>query len=173
MKHRERAALEAMLFLATQPLPLAELAKRLNVDEETVGRLVAQLEQEYAARESGLEIVPLGGGLRLCTRPELARYLLPPEQPPHLSAASLEVLVIVAYRQPVTRSQIEQIRGVRSERALASLVERDLITEAGRAEGPGRPILYGTTATFLETFGFNTLQELPSLPAQLTSKQDS
>jgi segregation and condensation protein B len=172
MKDKKRSALEAVLFLATEPLSAQELAKRLQLEETAIRELVAELAAEHEARGSGLQIVQVGGGYRLCTRPELAGFLVTPEEPPsRLSAASLEALVIVAYRQPVTRSQIEQIRGVRSERALANLVERDLVTEVGRAEGPGRPILYGTTDTFLETFGLDTITNLPPLPAQLPNTQ--
>lgn len=168
------AATEALLFLAAQPLSNEELATRLDVDPKLVDQLVAQLQKEYETRAGGLNIVRVGGGYRLCTRPELARYLIPPQKAPsRLSAASLEALVIIAYRQPVTRVQIEQIRGVRSERALSNLVERDLITEVGRLDAPGRPFLYGTTDTFLETFGLDKIQDLPPLPAQLPNTQDS
>ncbi|HOB22868.1 MAG: SMC-Scp complex subunit ScpB [Firmicutes bacterium] len=167
-----KAALEGLLFLATEPLSAKELAERLGIEESTAEELVQELAREYEAREGALEIVRLGGGYRLCTKPELGPLLAKHHEPPSkLSPAALEVLAIVAYRQPVTRSQIDQIRGVRSERALASLVERDLVTEVGRAEGPGRPILYGTTDTFLETFGLNALEDLPPLPSPLPNTQ--
>lgn len=174
MEQTMRAPLEALLFLAAQPLSTGELARRLSTTEELVEKLVEELREEYQARGSGLQIVRVGGGYRLCTRPQLARYLVPIQEPPgRLSPASLEVLVIVAYRQPVTRVQIESVRGVRSERALSTLVERDLVSEVGRLDAPGRPFLYGTTDTFLETFGLDKIEDLPPLPAPLPNTEDS
>jgi segregation and condensation protein B len=174
MERQMRAAIEALLFLAAQPLSTEELAQRLDLEERKIEELVAQLRQDYNSRGSGLTIVRVGGGYRLCTRPELVHYLIPSQAEPRgLSAASLEVLAIVAYRQPVTRVQIDQIRGVRSERALANLVERDLVVEGGRLDAPGRPFLYETSDTFLETFGLDKIQDLPPLPFTLPNKQDS
>lgn len=173
MEENLRAPLEALLFLAAQPLPSRELAERLETDDETVEKLVVELKEELVDRGSGLQLVEVGGGYRLATRPQLAPFLVPPEEPPaKLSPASLEVLVIVAYRQPVTRVEIDQIRGVRSERALATLLERDLVTEAGRMDAPGRPILWATTSTFLESFGLNSLDELPPLPKPLPNTEE-
>jgi segregation and condensation protein B len=115
--------------------------------------------------DSGLQLIEVGGGYRLCTRPEYGRYVERLREPRHfrLSQAALETLAIVAYRQPVTRPEIEAIRGVSADSAVSTLIERGLIRECGQKQAPGRPMMYGTTELFLLQFGLNRLTDLPPI----------
>lgn len=161
------AALEAVLFAAGRPLSPDELAQILRVDMATVGRLVETLQANCRQEGRGLLVERVAGGYQLCTRPDLALFVGQigrPVKTNGLTQAALEVLAIVAYRQPIGRAEIETLRGVRSDAAIASLLERDLIQETSRAAGPGRPILYGTTEAFLVHFGLDSLAELPPFP---------
>ncbi len=147
-----------------------ELADVLQVPAHEVRAMCAELAAAYDAREAGIKLVEWGGSWQLVTRPEHAVYLrrmasVPP--PPNLSSAALEVLAIIAYHQPITRYAIESLRGVQSDRAIATLLQRQLIQEVGREDGPGRPILYGTTDVFLQAFGLQSLDDLPPLPEDL------
>jgi segregation and condensation protein B len=156
-------ALEALLFVAEKPLARAEIARALGCDRETVDALVGDLETSLASR--GIRLVTAGEHVALATAPEagpvIARYV--GVEPGRLSPASLEVLAIVAYRQPVTKAIVERIRGVDSDYTLRTLLHRRLVVELGRADAPGRPILYGTGIDFLERFGLASLEDLPPL----------
>jgi segregation and condensation protein B len=158
-------ALEALLFVAERPLTRAELARALGCDRETLDGLVGDLETSLASR--GVRLVSAGDHVALATAPEagpvIARYV--GVEPGRLSPASLEVLAIVAYRQPVTKAVVERIRGVDSDYTLRALMHRRLVVELGRADAPGRPILYGTGIDFLERFGLASLEDLPMLEA--------
>lgn len=157
-------AVEAILFVADAPVGLRELAQCLEVGESEIEQALAELGARLNTG-SGLQLVRIAGGYQLCTRPELAeavaRYLKP--QRKRLTRSALEVLAIVAYRQPITTQEIEEIRGVQSDHSLRALAERGLIAEVGRKQTPGRPILWGTTEEFLHQFGLNSLDELPPL----------
>lgn len=156
-------ALEAVLFMAAEPLPLADLAEILDVAPEEVDALVSQLAAEYGDR--GILVQRVAGGLQVGTRPEYGHYvakLLKPERF-RLSRAGLETLAIVAYRQPVTRPEIDSIRGVNSDSPLDTLLQYELVCEAGRKEAAGRPVLYRTTDSFLGKFGLNSISDLPGL----------
>lgn len=158
--------LEALLFVQSEPVPLAQIGLWMGVDADGAGSLVHALAARLAERGSGLTVQRVAGGVRLTTHPALADQLLERLQyqgPEPLSHASWEVLAVVAYRQPVTRMEIEAIRQTGSERAIETLVHRELIEEVGRKEAPGRPILYGTTRQFLTQFGLERLSELPSI----------
>jgi segregation and condensation protein B len=161
------ARMEALLFVAPGPVNPVQLASALEVSLAEVEKGLAQLESGYAQR--GLRLQRHGENVQLTTAPELApvveRYL-GLEATSHLSRAALEALAIVAYQQPVTRPQVDAIRGVNSDGVLKSLLSKGLVQEAGRAEGPGRPILYNTTTEFLQHFGLNSLAELPPLPVE-------
>jgi segregation and condensation protein B len=161
-------ALEAILFAAgSEGLSAQEISRILEVPEETVSQLVAELERIYAEPDRGLQVRRIADRWVLCTREDQAPYLARMARttaPAPLSAAALEVLAIVAYRQPISRMGIEALRGVQSESAIATLVHRRLITEVGREDAPGRPILYGTTDVFLRAFGLRSLDDLPPLP---------
>ncbi|MGQ9462509.1 MAG: SMC-Scp complex subunit ScpB [Candidatus Fervidibacter sp.] len=159
-----RKALECILFVATKPLPLEEIARILEVPLDEALMLLTELAVEYE-RRSGLAVVEVAGGWRMVTRPEFAPYIsrVHPPQRVRLSRGSLEVLAIIAYHQPITRPEIEQLRGVDSSAAIQSLLEHGLIQVVGHKETIGRPRLYATTRKFLELFGLKSLDELPPL----------
>jgi segregation and condensation protein B len=164
------AQLEALLFVAPGPVSPIQLATALEVSKAEVEKGLAQLESGYQLR--GLRLQRHGESVQLTTAPELApviEHYLGLEATSHLSRAALEALAIVAYQQPVTRPQVDAIRGVNSDGVLKSLLNKGLVQEAGRTEGPGRPILYTTTADFLGHFGLNSLAELPPLAGDASS----
>ena len=159
----------ALLFVADEPVRGELLARTLNVTEGQVEQAIEILQGRLY--ESGpLQIIRLAGGWQLCTKPEcaeiVAAFLKPQRQ--RLGRSLMEVLAIVAYRQPITLAEIDVARGVQSDYSLRQLLERRLVEEVGRKEGPGRPILYGTTQQFLHQFGLNDLQQLPELSAEMT-----
>jgi len=161
------AALEAVLFVSAEPVAPAQLALALEISLEEVEEGLKQLEAELQRR--GLRLQRHGGRVQLTTAAEMAEAIerfLGLEATGRLSRAALETLSIVAYQQPVTRPYIEGVRGVSSDGVMRSLLSKGLIQEIGRAEGPGRPILYGTAADFLQHFGLNSLAELPPLNLQ-------
>src|SRR3954452_17985474 len=168
-------ALEAVLFVSDEPLTPAVLSQALEVDRRAVDDLCAQLQAELEQRGSGLVLRNVAGGWRLFTDPEtqpvVERFVLSSRQA-RMTKAALETLAIVAYKQPVTRHQVSAIRGVNADGVLRALVDRGLIEEAGRDEGPGRPLLYATTPTFLERLGLASLAALPSLAPLLDASAD-
>lgn len=157
-------AVEAILFVAEAPLSVQELAKTLEVSPEEVEAALDAIGHRLN-QGSGIQLVRIAGGYQLCTRPELAEavslYLKPQRR--RLTRSALEVLAIVAYRQPITTQEIEEIRGVQSDHSLRTLAERGLIEEVGRKQAPGRPILWGTTQEFLHQFHLNDISELPPI----------
>jgi segregation and condensation protein B len=156
-------ALECVLFAAQEAVDIGRLAEVLEADESQVRDILARLEEEY--ENSGLQIVRLAGGYRMATRPEYAHYVqrLRPLQRYRLSRAALETLSIIAYRQPITKPEIEALRGVNADGVVETLVERGLIEECGRKKTAGRPVLYRTTTAFLEAFGLESVKQLPEL----------
>lgn len=162
-----RAIVEALIFASTRPITVIEIASILEIDLELAKKLVQELQKVYESEVRGIQIIEVAGGYQMATRPEYGPYVEKLERPGRgtpLSRAALETLAVVAYRQPVTRSEIEDIRGVNVEGALSTLIERGLVREVGRKQAPGRPILYGTTSKFLQYFGINSLEDLPPLP---------
>lgn len=162
----ERALVEALILAAAEPIAAARVAAVVpDCSAARVREFVSELNAEYAAQGRSFEIQEVAGGYQLRTRPEFAPFLqqLQPQRPLRLSAAALETLAIVAYKQPVTRAEIEQVRGVETGAVLRGLLERRLVRLAGHREVPGRPLLYGTTRRFLEVFGLNSLSDLPTL----------
>lgn len=161
------ATLEAVMFAAGDPMSMEDLADILRTDLLTVQNLMTRLEKELAERHSGLTVRRVAGGLQLATRPELYPVVerLSQVVDRKISAPTMETLSIIAFKQPITKQEIEHIRGVRIERALTKLIELELVAEVGRKQVLGRPILYGTTDTFLRTFGLNSLEDLPNLPS--------
>jgi len=159
-------ALEALFFVSDEPLPGAVLAQALDVDRRRADDLCAALQARLEDRGSGLVLRDIAGGWRLYSHPEAAeiveQFVLSSRQA-RLTKAALETLAIVAYKQPVTRHQISAIRGVNSDGVLRALQDRGLVVETGREEGPGRPVLYGTSPEFLERLGLSSLAALPSL----------
>ena len=156
--------LEALLFVAPEPVTTAQLAAALDVASSVIERGLNELDADLAAR--GLRLQRNAGRFQLTTAPQLAELVerfLGLEATTHLSRAALETLAIIAYQQPVTRPQIDSIRGVNSDSMMKSLLNKGLILESGRADGPGRPILYSTTPEFLQHFGLNSILEMPAL----------
>ena len=167
-----RRGIEALLFVAAEPLPIKRLAKLTGADEAAVTTALAQIDTEYAER--GIVLREVGGGYRFATAPAaravVEAYLLPPKTT--LSPAALETLAIVAYNEPVTKAQVEEIRGVSADSVIATLLDRRFIVESGRKESPGRPLLYRTTPEFLEAFGLNSLGDLPQIEDEALTARD-
>lgn len=158
------SALEALLFVSAESVAPSQLALALDIPISVVEKVLIQLEQ--VLQKQGLRLQRNAGRVQLTTAPEFAEFVerfLGFEATTHLSRAALETLAIVAYQQPVSRPQIEAIRGVSSDGVMRSLLSKGLVQEVGRSEGPGRPILYGSSAEFLQHFGLNSLMELPPL----------
>jgi segregation and condensation protein B len=160
-----RTKIEALIFTASGPVSAAQLAIALEEDVVIIEQALRELDQTY--REGhGLRLQWFNGKVQLTTAPELAPWIerfLGLENTSRLSRASLETLSIIAYQQPVTRPQVDAIRGVSSDGSIRSLLNKGLAQEIGRTDGPGRPILYGTTPDFLQYFGLSSIQELPPL----------
>ncbi|MBC8570932.1 SMC-Scp complex subunit ScpB [Oscillospiraceae bacterium NSJ-54] len=157
-------ALEAILFASGESISAERLAQALEVEQPLVDRLIERLRDKYERADSALEVLRLGDAYQLCTKAQYAPYVkkaLDIRRNVPLSQAAMEVLSIIAYNQPVTRSFVEQIRGIDSSSVVSSLVEKGLVEEAGRLELPGRPIAYRTTANFLRCFGVSSIDELP------------
>lgn len=163
----QKAIIEAMLFVSGDPLSLRDISINLDATPKYVEELLNEMIEEYEKDETrGIKLISINGSYQLATKTEHSDYiqkLLKKNKRQSLSQASLESLAIVVYKQPITRIDIEEIRGVKSDSAIQRLIEKDLIKEVGRLEVPGRPILYGTTEEFLRQFGLNDLKELPSL----------
>jgi len=161
---------EALLFVAERPLSRREIGTLCGIDADRVDALLGDL--EVSLRDRGIRLAVLGDEVRLVTAPEtgllIGRYTGAGET--RVSPAALEALAIVAYRQPVTRGVIERIRGVDSDYVIRSLIARRLVVEQGRADSPGRPILYATSFEFLERFGLASLDELPPLEAEVAAR---
>lgn len=158
--------LEALLFAAGEPLSVAQIAAVMQLDKPQVWELLTLLEEACNEENRGLCLRKVAGGYQLCAKPQHYDMLKQLErvQEIKLSPAALETLAIVAFKQPVTRSEMEAIRGVKVDGVVNTLLEYGLICEAGRKEALGRPILYATTDKFLLSFGLNTLEDLPPLP---------
>ncbi len=159
-----KAVLECMLFVSPEPLTTMGIATSLDLEIERVQLALESLSEDLS-HHSGLQLANIAGGWQLCTRPEFSDYCEMIVQPSarKLSKAALETLAVVAYRQPCTVPEIESVRGVDVSGLVRTLVERGLVKEAGRKQVPGRPILYETTAEFLEYFGLNNISELPDI----------
>lgn len=160
------AAAEAILFAMGDSVELSKIAAALEVNERDAALIIQNLMDRYKAENSGLQILELDHAYQMCTKPAQYEYLIRIAKQPKkqvLTDVLLETLSIVAYKQPVTRIEIEKIRGVSCEHAVNRLVEYGLIQEVGRMDAPGRPILFGTTEEFLRCFGVQSVEELPSL----------
>jgi len=167
------ARLEGLLFVASEPVTPLQLATALDLTTSVVEKGLDDLEAELRTR--GLRLQRHMGRVQLTTAPEVAdsvEQFLGLEATSHLSRAALEALAIIAYQQPVTRPGVDAVRGVNSDGVIKSLLSKGLLQEVGRAEGPGRPILYGTTPSFLQHFGLNSLAELPPLDLPTSDEKD-
>lgn len=170
-----KTTLETLLFITDHPLPLAQLAKICGEkDQAKVNAVIQEIRQEYDARSSGIQVLEIAEGFQMSTKPAQApfvRKLYAEKMTMRLSSAALETLSIVAYKQPITRAEIEQIRGVEVIAALETLLERRLLKVVGRKETVGRPLLYGTTPDFLRHFGLKNLSELPPVDSFTPSQE--
>ncbi len=167
------ATIEAVLFALGDAVGVDKLAVAIGHDQETTRKIVHQMMDRYNSREGGMEIIELENAFQMATRREHYEALIKVAKQPKkyvLTDVQLEVLSIVAYKQPVTRQEVEKIRGVNSDHALNRLVEYGLIGEAGRLDAPGRPILFGTTEEFLRNFGVRSAEELPSIQPELVEE---
>ena len=162
-----RGILEALLFISADPLPMNRIVSLLGaVSKQEVEHALLSLKHEYEQEGRGLHLAEIAGGYRILTKPDYAPWIKRLEKvkaPPRLSRSALESLAIIAYKQPIVRAEIEQIRGVETSGVLRTLLERKLVRIVGRKEEPGRPIMYGTTKFFLEHFGLRDLSQLPPL----------
>ena len=167
MEGNEKGRIEAILFVAGDAVEIRDLGRAMEMEEKQVRKLLDELESEYDFNQRGFMLKRFGTKVQLATRPLYADSvvrLLQPVQKQSLSQAAMETLAVVAYRQPVTRAEVEEIRGVKCDYSLQSLMNKGLIGEVGRKETVGRPILFGTTDEFLSRFGLESLESLPPLP---------
>lgn len=177
INHETPAALEAILFACGGPVPFERLCDILGVNSEGLREAAAILKNKYSDdKENGIQLITVENAYQLCTKAYVAEYVkkaLELRKAPPLSKASLEVLAIIAYNQPVTRSFIEMVRGVDSASIVASLVDKGLVAERGTLDAPGRPVLFGTTDAFLRCFGLESIDDLPKTELQMTGEQVS
>ncbi|MDO5424338.1 MAG: SMC-Scp complex subunit ScpB [Eubacteriales bacterium] len=164
-------AIEAILFAMGDSVEVEKIAKAIGHDTETTTKLIHNMMDKYQQEDRGIRIIELEHAFQLCTKTEYYDYLIKVAKQPKklvLSDVAMETLSIIAYKQPITKSEIEKIRGVKSDHAINKLIEYNLVTELGRLDAPGRPILLGTTEEFLRNFGVQSLEELPALsPVQI------
>ena len=161
-----KTIVESLIFAAGDPVSLRRLSEVIGVTPTEVKPAISLLREEYQAADRGIVFAEVAGGYQFRTAPHHAEYVktLLQEKPGRLSRAALETLAIIAYRQPITKLEIESVRGVTVDGVIHSLLTKQLIRELGRKDVPGRPWVYGTTPQFLELFGLNDLTDLPSLP---------
>lgn len=166
-----QGVIEAILFTMGESVELSRIAAAIEHDEETTRKLIYNLMDEYEAENRGVRIIELDNSFQMCTKKETYEYLIRIAKQPKryvLTDVVLETLSIIAYKQPVTKLEIEKIRGVKSDHTVNKLVEYGLIEEVGRLDAPGRPLLFGTTEEFLRRFSVQSLEELPTLnPEQM------
>ena len=162
-----KSALETMMFMWGEPLEVKDAAEVLEADKNVIRGLFGELQAEYEQEGRGIRIREVDDAFGFVTLPEneiFLKKLCTPVRVRRLSQAALEVLAIIAYRQPVTRSEIDSIRGIKSERVIDGLIDKGLVEVSGRSEGIGRPLIYATTKEFLKKFGFSSLKDLPEVP---------
>lgn len=167
-KNKAKAVLEAILFTMGDSVEIDRLADVIEENKKTTIALLEEMAEEYQKQDRGISLVTLDDAVQLCTKGELYEYLIKIAKVPRkfvLTDTLLETLSIIAYKQPVTRLEIEKVRGVSCDHAVNKLLEFDLITEVGRMDAPGRPLLFGTTEQFLRSFGVKSIEELPELNA--------
>lgn len=166
--HKIEAAIEAILFTMGEAVEVEKIAIAIEHDKETTRKIIRNMMDKYMAEDRGIRIIELEDSFQLCSKTEYYDVLIKIAKQPKkyaLTDVQLEVLSIVAYKQPITRAEIEKIRGVNSDHATNKLVEYGLIQEVGRLNAPGRPMLFGTTEDFLRNFGVASIEDLPSLSA--------
>ncbi|MEG0641875.1 MAG: SMC-Scp complex subunit ScpB [Clostridium sp.] len=165
-ENKTKAVIEALLFTYGEALSYKQIAEVLEIDIRKIKKIITNMKRDYETLHRGLILKEFNDKVQLSTKPEYGHYikkLVKADSRQNLSQAALETLALVAYKQPITKSQIDEVRGVRSDRAVTTLIDRSLIKESGRLEATGRPILYTTTDDFLKYFGFKNIKELPEL----------
>lgn len=165
-KAKAKAIIEAILFAMGESVEISRLAEVIEEDVKVTKKILQEMQSEYMEREGGLQLMILDKSVQLGTKKELYEYIIRIAKTPRkvtLSESALETLAIVAYKQPITRVEVEKIRGVSSNHAIDRLIEYDFIQELGRLDAPGRPILFGTTEQFLRSFGLENLSQMPEL----------
>lgn len=160
-----KAIIEALLFVSTEPLSIEQITKITDIPAEEVQELIYNLQKKYAQEGHGFYIIEVANGFQFTTKSEYFSFVEKLYKPrlSSLSHAALETLAIIAYKQPITRSEIEAIRGVKVDKTINTLAEKKLVEEKGRKDSPGKPILFGTTNEFLQYFGLKDLSQLPSI----------
>ncbi len=170
-REKAEAVIEAVLFTMGESVEISRLADVIEEDVKTTGKILEEMVKRYEQEGRGITLIRFDNAVQLCTKADMYEYLVKIAKAPRkmtLTDTVLETLSIIAYRQPVTRLDIERVRGVSCDHAINKLLEYDLITELGRLDAPGRPLLFGTTEQFLRCFGVGSLEELPSLnPVQM------
>lgn len=168
---RAEAVIEAVLFTMGESVEISKLADVIEEDVKTTHEILEGMAERYLQEDRGISLTRLDNAVQLCTKAEMYEYLIKIAKAPRkmmLTDTVLETLSIIAYKQPITRIEVERIRGVSCDHAINKLLEYDLITELGRLDAPGRPLLFGTTEQFLRSFGVTSLEELPELnPVQM------
>ncbi|MCI1930799.1 MAG: SMC-Scp complex subunit ScpB [Clostridia bacterium] len=161
------SVVESLLFVSGDAVSIDVIAKSVELDRATARAVVLSLSKRYEEEKRGIRIIEIDNSFQMCSAPENFQYLsnvLKTEKKNGLSQALLETLAIIAYKQPVTKAQIEEIRGVNSDHAVNRLIEKKLVTECGKSDAPGRPVLFGTTNDFLRFFGFKSIKDIGPLP---------
>ena len=162
-------AIEAILFTMGESVELSKIAAAIGHDDKTTEKIIRQMMDKYEAEDRGIRIIELDGSFQMCTKKEMYDYLIRIAKQPKrhvLTEVLLETLSIIAYKQPVTKLEIEKIRGVKTDHAVNKLVEYNLVEEKGRLDAPGRPLLFGTSEEFLRRFGIQSTDELPNLNSE-------
>ena len=165
-KNKAKAIIEAIFFTMGESVEINRLAEIIEMDCKAAQTLLEEMQEEYRQRDGGIQLLMLDKSVQICTRKELYEYIIRIAKAPRkitLSEPALETLAIVAYKQPITRVEIEKIRGVSCQHSIDRLIEYDFIQELGRLDAPGRPILFGTTEQFLRSFGLESLAQMPEL----------
>ncbi len=170
-KQKAEAVLEAVLFTMGESVEISRLADVIEENVKTTKEILKRMQERYEREDRGIELAQFDNAVQLCTKAEMYEYLIKIARAPRkmtLTDTVLETLSIIAYKQPITRVEVERIRGVSCDHAINKLLEYDLVTELGRLDAPGRPLLFGTTEQFLRCFGVGSLEELPELtPVQV------
>ena len=173
---REAAIIESVLFLESEPVDLNTLVRKTSLDRSIVVQAIERVREEYRSEVHGIELIEIGGGYTFAPKALLWEFLRPMygrRSDSHLSRAALETLSIIAYSQPVTRGEIESIRGVAADGMIRLLLSRELVREVGKKDAPGKPVQYGTTREFLKLFRLSSISELPKLDEIEKSRFDA
>lgn len=167
---QNEAAIEAILFISGEAVSIKKISEIIEQDINTTKQIIEKLIKKYKEEERGIQIVQVNNAFQMCTSPQFFEYIQSFYRSPkkyNMSQAVLETLAIIAYKQPVAKAHIEEIRGVRCDHVVNKLIEYNLVCEVGRMDAPGKPILFGTTEEFLRHFGFKNINELPQLQEEL------